>query len=303
MLNTQQQNFLNANFSKIAYNVSLKAYNSFRIGGPADGIIFPKNSQELAVLLPWLTNEGIPWLVMGGGSNILFDDFGFCGIIINLTHFSSIQVQGHLIEADAGISLKRICLHAIRNEMGGMNFALGIPGTLGGAVRMNAGAGGGQMADVIQSIACMTPDGMTHHIEKEALVFSYRNVEWRNIANDAIVIQASLKLYPDNRQSIRQDARKKLIYRKTTQPIGCACAGSFFKNPSKSLSAGYLIEQAGLKGYQIGDAAVSHRHANFIINKGQATSKDIIALMQDIQEKVKMKFNIHLQPEVKIIHV
>jgi UDP-N-acetylmuramate dehydrogenase len=303
MLNTQQKKFLNANFSEIAYNVSLKAYSRFRIGGSAEAIIFPKKIQELKILIPWLTHESIPWLVIGGGSNILFDDSGFCGIIINLTHFSDMHPQGNVIEADAGISLKRLCLHAIRNNLGGMNFALGIPGTLGGAVRMNAGAGGGQIADVIQSILCMTPDGRTYQIKKEAMIIGYRNISWRDIANDAIVIGASISLYKDNKHAIREDARQKMIYRKTTQPIGCACAGSFFKNPSNSLSAGYLIEQAGLKGYQIGDAVVSNRHANFIINKGHATSKDIIQLMHNIQEKVMMKFNIQLQPEVKIIHV
>jgi len=302
MLNTRQIKYLNANFSKIAYNVSLSTYNSFRIGGPADGIIFPKNPQELSALLPWLTNEGICWMVMGGGSNILFDDSGFCGIIINLTQFLNMQIQGNLIEADAGIPLKRICLHAIRNDLGGMNFALGIPGTLGGAVRMNAGTGTGQMADVIQSIDCMTPDGVTHHLKRDALTIGYREISWNDLIN-AIVIHATISLYADNRQAIRQDARHKLKYRKATQPIGCACAGSFFKNPSNNHSAGYLIEQAGLKGYQIGDAAVSNQHANFIINKGQATSKDIIHLMHVIQEKVMMKFNIQLQPEVKIINV
>jgi len=303
MLNTQQKKFVNANVSKFAFNVSLKTYNSFHIGGPADGIIFPEHAQELAILLPWLTNEGIPWLVMGGGSNILFDDSGFCGIIINLTHFTDMQVQENLVKADAGISLKRICLHAIRNDMDGMNFALGIPGTLGGAVRMNAGAGGGQMADVIQSIECMSPDGSMHHIEKDALTMEYRNISWNDIAHNAIIIKVSLALHPADRNTIRLDAQKRMKYRKSTQPTGCLCAGSFFKNPSTTLSAGYLIEQAGLKGCQIGDAVVSHRHANFIINKGQATSKDIIALKQEIQEKVMKTFNIYLEPEVKIIHV
>jgi UDP-N-acetylmuramate dehydrogenase len=303
MLNIQQKKFLNANFSKIAYNVSLKAYNSFRIGGSADGIIFPENTHELKILLPWLTNENIPWMIMGGGSNILFDDSGFCGIIINLTQFAGMQPEGNFIYADAGIFLKRLCLHAIRNDLGGMNFALGIPGSLGGAIRMNAGAGGGQIADVIQYIHCMTPDGRTHQINKETMIIGYRNISWRDIEKDAIVIGASIKLYPDTRHVIRRDARQKMIYRKKTQPLGCACAGSFFKNPSNRLSAGYLIEQAGLKGYQVGDAEVSHRHANFIINKGRATSKDIIHLMHDIQEKVMMKFSVQLQPEVKIIHV
>jgi len=303
MLNIQQKKFLNANFSRIAYHVPLNAYSSFRIGGPSDGIIFPQNTQELSVLLPWLTNEDIPWMVMGGGSNILFDDSGFCGIIINLMHYSKMHLQANLIEADAGISLKRICLHAIRNHLGGMNFALGIPGTLGGAVRMNAGACGGQMSDVIQSIVCMTSDGIPHHIDKKDLSTGYRNISWNHIANDSIVISASIKLFPDDKVLIRQDARQKLMYRKRRQPIGCASAGSFFKNPSNRLSAGFLIEQAGMKGYQMGDAVVSKKHANFIVNKGQATSKDVISLMQLIQEKVMIKFNVHLQPEVKIIHV
>jgi len=303
MLSFQQKKFLRTHVSKVSFNVSLKAYNHFRIGGPADGIIFPQNSQELKILLPWLTNERIPWLVMGGGSNILFDDSGFCGIIINLTQFSAMHIQDHLIEADAGISLKRICLHAIRNELGGMNFALGIPGTLGGAVRMNAGAIGGQMGDIIESIVCMTPDGKTHILLKENLTMGYRHIKWNQIDENAIVIQVKLRLSPELKQRIRQDARQKLMYRKSTQPIGCACAGSFFKNPSETLAAGFLIEQAGFKGYRVGDAMVSHRHANFIINQGQATSKDIISLMHSIQEKVMEEFNVQLQPEVKIIHV
>jgi UDP-N-acetylmuramate dehydrogenase len=303
MLNDQQKNFLKANFSNISFDVSLNEYSSFRIGGLADGIIFPQNLHEIKNLLPWLTNEGIHWMVMGQGSNILFDDSGFCGIIINLTHFSGMRSQYYMIEADAGISLKRICLHAIRNDLGGMNFALGIPGTLGGAVRMNAGTVGGQMADVLQSIVCINTDGSLHHIEKKDLIIGYRNISWKNISNNAIVIKVSILLYNEDKKYLRHDARQKLMYRKKTQPIGSLCAGSFFKNPSSKHSAGYLIERAGLKGYQIGDAAVSTRHANFIINKGHATSKDVINLMQEIQEKVMIKFNIHLQPEVKIIHV
>jgi len=303
MLNAQQKKYLNSNYSNIAFNVSLSQYNSFRIGGPADGIIFPENAYELANLLPWLIHENIPWMVMGRGSNILFDDSGFCGIIINLTHFTGLHNQANTIEADAGISLKRICLHAIRNDLGGMNFALGIPGTLGGAVQMNAGASGGQMADVIQSIVCMNTDGSVHHIEKKNLIIGYRNISWNDMAKNAIVIKVFLALYNEDREKIRHDARQKLMYRRRTQPVGALCAGSFFKNPPGRYSAGYLIEHAGLKGYQIGDAKVSNQHANFIINKGHARSKDIINLMHEIQEKVMKRFSIRLQPEVKIIHV
>ncbi|ETR72546.1 MAG: hypothetical protein OMM_07449 [Candidatus Magnetoglobus multicellularis str. Araruama] len=139
--------------------------------------------------------------------------------------------------------------------------------------------------------------------KKNALKIGYRSMTWDNHIPDAIVVQANLVLKTENKHSIRQDARQRLKYRKSTQPIGCACAGSFFKNPSSELSAGYLIEQAGLKGYRIGHAAVSSRHANFIINLGQATSQEIEDLMHFIQEKVFMQFNVQLQPEVQIIHV
>jgi len=303
MLTNQHKKFLNTHFSKIAYNQSLKHYTRFHIGGLADAIVFPQQLNQLAMLLPWLNTEQIPWIVLGGGSNILFDDQGFRGIVINLTQFCLMNPESVLIRADAGIPLKRLCLHAIRYHLDGMNFALGIPGTLGGAIHMNAGAAGSEMADILESIDCMTPDGQIYRIQKYDLKIQYRSISWHHIAPHGIVVQANIRLQNGDSKTIRKNARECLMIRKQTQPIGCACAGSFFKNPSNAKPAGYLIDQAGLKGYQIGDAAISDQHANFIVNKGRATSKDIIALMHLIQEKVFVKFNVHLEPEVKIIHV
>ncbi|MBF0450210.1 MAG: UDP-N-acetylmuramate dehydrogenase [Candidatus Magnetomorum sp.] len=302
MLTPEHKYFLNAYIPKVQYNTPLKYFSHFRIGGPAEAIVFPENTEQIAVLLPWLTQETIPWLVIGAGSNILFDDNGFHGIIISLTNCSFMELSDGMIRADAGVSLKILCLHAIRNSLAGMNFALGIPGTLGGAIRMNAGSQGGEISDILESIDCITSDGHYHHIKKDRLKSDYRHICWEHVAPDSVVVRASVLLSQTDNALLRQDARKKMIQRRQTQPIGCACAGSFFKNPSGQYSAGYLIEQAGLKGYHIGDAFVSQKHANFIVNKGHATSREIKELMHYIQVRVHSQFNIQLTPEVKFIH-
>jgi len=302
MLSNEHKSFLNTHFSEVKYDASLKNYSRFRVGGFANAIVFPQTSQQLSTLLPWLQKQRIPWIVIGAGSNILFDDNGFRGIIISLANYTTILWDGKIVHAGAGVSLKILCLHAIRNALAGMNFALGIPGTLGGAVRMNAGAHGNEIADILESIDCITPNGEYHHLKKDALKLDYRNISWEHVVPKAVIIKATLSLSPSDKKILREDAQKKMIKRRKTQPLGCACAGSFFKNPSENYSAGYLIERSGLKGFCIGDACVSQKHANFIVNSGQATSKEIIELMHHIQKSVQSQFNIQLIPEVKIIH-
>jgi UDP-N-acetylmuramate dehydrogenase len=302
IITSEHKSFLNNHFSGVQYGEPLKNYSSFRVGGPADAIIFPKSSGQLSLLLSWLKHQQISWIVIGAGSNILFDDYGFRGIVICLTNCSSIEWDGKSIKANAGVSLKFLCLHAIRHSLAGMNFALGIPGTLGGAIRMNAGAQGGEISDILESIDCISTDGNSHHIKKETLKIGYRQMSWEHVAPGAVISGATLLLSQTDPKILRKDAQKKMIQRRKTQPIGCACAGSFFKNPLGHFSAGYLIEQSGLKGFCLGDACVSQKHANFIMNKGHATSKEIKALMQHIQHEVHSKFNIKLIPEVNIIH-
>ncbi|KPA15578.1 UDP-N-acetylenolpyruvoylglucosamine reductase [Candidatus Magnetomorum sp. HK-1] len=302
MLRPEQKKFLSTHFSKVQYKALLKHYTRFRIGGPAEAIVFPENIEQVSSLLLWLAQENIPWLVIGGGSNILFDDIGFRGIIVSLTGCQSIQWHSQFVVAEGGVSLKFLWLHAFRKALGGMNFALGIPGTLGGAIRMNAGAHNGQISDIIESIDCVTSDGKRHHIKKNDLKIHYRQIDWDHIASGGVVVQSKLSLSVANTRLLREDARKKMIHRRKTQPIGCVCAGSFFKNPPGDYSAGFLIERAGLKGYHIGDAAVSKRHANFIVNNGNATYREIKKLMHYIQDRVLSQFNIQLTPEVKIIH-
>jgi len=302
MLRPEQKKFLSVHFSKVHYNALLKEYTSFRIGGPADAIVFPENIEKISQLVVWLADEKIPWFVIGGGSNILFDDKGFRGIIISLSDCRSMKWSSKVVVAEGGVPLKFLGLHAIRKSLGGMNFALGIPGTLGGSIKMNAGAYNAQISDIMEYIVCITPDGKRHHIKKKDLKIEYRRIDWQHIAPDGIVVESKLSFFEANTRTLREDARQKMIHRRKTQPIGRASAGSFFKNPPGDYSAGFLIEKAGLKGYRIGDAVVSNRHANFIVNDGNATYREIKDLMYYVQDIVKSKFNIKLLPEVKIIN-
>ncbi len=296
--------------SGVRFDEPMAHYTTFKIGGPADALARPQNETQLRQLLGWAGRNNIPYLVMGGGSNLLVRDGGIRGVVIHLGDLaddvrwkeSGPQV---MVTAGAAVPTKRLCVLALRNGWGGMNFALGIPGTLGGAVVMNAGTAQGSMADVLSAVTVMTGEGEICRILREQLQFQYRQLQWpdriRRIKGQALLLTAEFRLTMVNRETIRKQARQLMRSRARRLPGWKPSAGCFFKNPSAQTPAGRLIDEAGLKGLSVGQAQVSSRHANFIINRGSASAGDVLKLVEQVREKVKAVSGIELQPEVRIV--
>ena len=276
----------------------MSRHTTFRTGGPADLLVQPE-AEQIAPILEVCRNEEIPWTVIGNGSNLLVGDGGIRGVVLEIgKQMSDIVIEGTMITAAAGAMLSSIASRAAAAELTGMEFASGIPGSLGGAVVMNAGAYGGEMKDILQKVTVLTPDGTVQTLSVEELELSYRH----SIIPEKgyLVISAILELQPGNAdeiQSIMDDLKEKRV---SKQPLEYPSAGSTFKRP-EGYFAGKLIQDAGLRGFRVGGAQVSEKHCGFIINRDQATSTDICQLMQQVSEIVYEKFGVRLEPEVKKI--
>lgn len=276
----------------------MSRHTTFRTGGPADLLVQPE-AEQIAPILEVCRNEEIPWTVIGNGSNLLVGDGGIRGVVLEIgKQMSDVVIEGTVITAGAGAMLSSIASRAAAAELTGMEFASGIPGSLGGAVVMNAGAYGGEMKDILQKVTVLTPDGTVQTLSVEELELSYRH----SIIPEKgyLVISAVLKLQPDNAdeiQSIMDDLKEKRV---SKQPLEYPSAGSTFKRP-EGYFAGKLIQDAGLRGFRVGGAQVSEKHCGFIINRDRATSTDICQLMQQVSEIVYEKFGVRLEPEVKKI--
>lgn len=312
ILDDQAEQWLRAAFKEaVFFNEPMLRHTSFRIGGPVDAWVEPESPDQLKNLVRWCRQKGIPYIVMGGGTNILVTDEGLRGVAIGMERLTQplawVEDQGRLrVTAAAGVPTRRLCALALRNGWQGINFALGIPGSLGGAICMNAGTAGGQMADVLEAVVVLTGTGDVVRLEKNMLGFEYRRMHLpADMTADAhlgpVIVRAELGLTLGGRPRLRNQARELLRKRAQSQPMGERCAGSFFKNPSKETPAGRLIDEAGLKGAAVGDAQVSTRHANFIVNRGRATAADVLRLKALIEETVWNRFGIRLQPEVRIV--
>lgn len=300
--------------SGIKFREPMSRHTYFRVGGPADAFICPDNVEKLRELLRWAGDKRIPYIVIGDGSNLLVRDKGIPGIVIVLTEcLNEISRSGGngesvLIKAMAGVRTQTLCRYAIEEGLSGINFALGIPGTVGGAIMMNAGTSSGSISDVLDSVNIMLSTGTMLKIKREELDFSYRKLSWdknftKSHREEPIIIDGCFRLLQSDPAELKKEAWALLKKRKDNQPTGTASAGCFFKNPPSGKTAGQLIDMAGLKGTRIGGAEVSTKHANFIVNTGAASASDILALMQLIQETVFKKFNIRLEPEVKIVGI
>lgn len=276
----------------------MSRHTTFRTGGPADLLVQPE-AEQIAPILEVCRNEEIPWTVIGNGSNLLVGDGGIRGVVLEIgKQMSDIVIEGTMITAGAGAMLSSIASRVAAAELTGMEFASGIPGSLGGAVVMNAGAYGGEMKDILQKVTVLTPDGTVQTLSVEELELSYRH----SIIPEKgyLVISAILELQPGNAdeiQSIMDDLKEKRV---SKQPLEYPSAGSTFKRP-EGYFAGKLIQDAGLRGFRVGGAQVSEKHCGFIINRDQATSTDICQLMQQVSEIVYEKFGVRLEPEVKKI--
>ena len=291
----------------IKWNCPLADYTSLHIGGPAEGLCLVDDRDELQAVLRFAQKHSIPWRVIGRGTNLLVKDEGFSGLVLLLgedfQHISCLKKNGSgkfLVTAGGGCGLARLSIRCMEDGLTGLEFAGGIPGSVAGAVVMNAGAWGEQISDVLTRVDLMTIDGSIR-IQRENLHFSYRRWDdLTNLATSSVIIAVELELRVGDPEKIRERCRELQEKRRKIQPRGVASAGSFFKNPGQE-SAGRLIEASGCKGKQIGGARVSEVHANFLVNSGGATASDMFSLMRFVQEKVKGDSGIELEPEVHFL--
>ena len=283
---------------RVENDVLLQKHTSFRIGGPARRMAFPRTTEELVQTMDVARRCGTEPFVLGKGTNLLMPDEGLDTLIIKTEQMNEIrQLDEYTIEADAGVSLARFAVFAQQLGLAGLEFAHGIPGSLGGGVYMNAGAYGGELKDVITEVTALCEDGVRRLTVEEAQL-GYRDSYCAR--SGAIVLSAAVRLQPDNPEAIRSRMDELMARRKTTQPLEYPSAGSTFKRPVGNF-AGSLIEKTGLKGMTVGGAQVSEKHAGFLINVGGATCADVLALIEQVQEKVYEASGVRLEPEVKII--
>ena len=272
---------------------------TIRTGGPAKWLLDVREEGELVAALRGAGAAGVPVLVMGRGSNLLVDDAGFGGLVIRFgPGFSQVRAQGDRVYAQAGASLKKVAFYAADQGLAGLAFAAGIPGSLGGACLMNAGAYNGTMADVVESVDCMTPQGERRTLSAAEADFSYRHS--RMMDEGLIVLGATMKLLPGSRDALYATMAQLQQMRREKQPLTYPSAGSFFRRPP-GYYAGALIEQAGLKGLTVGRAQVSELHAGFLINLGGATTADFVALKDEVIRRVLERWGVPLEPEVRIV--
>lgn len=279
-------------------NVTLAPYTTMRTGGPAALFAEPRNAQQLTHVHQWAQEKGLSLLILGNGSNLLIADSGFDGLVIHLGRaLSEVSVFANTLTAQAGASLAAAARAAAQASLTGLEFAAGIPGSIGGAVCMNAGAYGGEIAQVIVSARVLTPEGV-RMVSKDELSLGYRSSAV--MQNGWVVLEATFELAPGSPDEIKATMADLAARRREKQPLQYPSCGSFFKRPV-GYYAGALIEQAGLKGYRVGDAQVSEMHAGFVINRGHATSSEIYRLMQEVQRRVQAQFGVTLEPEVRLI--
>lgn len=284
---------------QLLLNESMKKHTSFRIGGPVDIMVLPSKVEHIQSAIEVFKNNHIPIMIMGNGSNLLVRDKGIRGAVIKIyDKYCNMEVSGQTIKAQSGVLLSALSRFALKNNLSGLEFASGIPGTLGGAVAMNAGAYGGEMRDVVESASILDENGNIIVYDKEKLALGYRTSSLQN--TQLIVLEVSMVLKEGNYEESRAIISELTKRRQEKQPLSFPSAGSTFKRPV-GYYAGKLIQDAGLKGMRIGGAQVSDLHSGFIINIGQATANDVIALIELIKNRVKEQFGVDLCPEVKIV--
>ena len=277
----------------------MSKHTTFRVGGPADYFVMPRSIEEVQKIVAFCKASKMPYYIIGNGSNLLVSDAGYRGVVIQIyKSMSAIEVEGTTIRARAGALLSKIGNVALEAGLSGFEFAAGIPGAVGGAVVMNAGAYGGEMKDILVSSTVLTQEGTILTLYNEELELGYRT---SIIAKkEYVVLEAVYRLEPSEKESIRSKMDELKIQRVTKQPLEYPSAGSTFKRP-EGYFAGKLIQDAGLRGFQVGGAQVSEKHCGFVINKENATAADIVELMKQVSEKVMQEFGVQLEPEVKML--
>ncbi|WLR52251.1 UDP-N-acetylmuramate dehydrogenase [Bacillus tianshenii] len=289
-----------AGVPQVCQNELLSKHTTMKVGGPAQLFIEPQNADELQKALRILHKEGIEWRAIGRGSNLLVHDDGIKGAVIKLgTGMDELEQNGTELRVGGGYPLIKLATIISRKGVSGLEFAGGIPGSVGGAVYMNAGAHGSDMSKILKKARIIFHDGTSEWLSNEEMAFSYRTSVLQK-KRPGICVEAILTLQEGDRDEVVAEMQKHKDYRRDTQPWNFPCAGSIFRNPLPN-HAGKLVEEAGLKGYQIGGAKVSDLHGNFIVNDGDATAKDVMELISYIQSTIKQKFDIDMETEVEII--
>ncbi|KXG74643.1 UDP-N-acetylmuramate dehydrogenase [Thermotalea metallivorans] len=284
---------------RIRRNESMQEHTSFKIGGPVDIMVLPASVEEIRYALQVCKDYQVPYHVIGNGSNLLVRDKGIRGVVIKIAeNFSDVRIEGNRVTAQAGILLSALAKKMMKESLAGFEFASGIPGTLGGAVAMNAGAYGGEMKDVVTGASVLDHDGKVSWLCRDELAFGYRHsiVQQKGL----IVLEVEMEFQKGDYEKIKEITADLTQRRTTKQPLHLPSAGSTFKRPPGHF-AGKLIEDAGLKGVRIGDAQVSELHSGFVVNVGSATAEDVIHLMKLVQKVVRDQFGVELHPEVRII--
>ena len=277
----------------------MKKHITFKVGGPADFLVKPKTEEELRKVIKFAKEENIPFLVIGNGSNLLVKDGGIRGIVIELSdNFNNYEIEGNIIKSQSGALLSILGRNAMKNSLSGFEFAAGIPGTLGGALAMNAGAYGGEMKQVVKSVRLMDTEGNIFELSNEEMEFEYRKSLLSR--KDYIVLSAVIELQEGNMDKIKETMADYSNKRVTKQPLNLPSAGSTFKRPEGHF-AGKLIDDCGLRGLTLRGAQVSEKHCGFVVNIGDATAKDILDLIYVVKSTVLNKFGIMLEEEVKIL--
>lgn len=279
-------------------NIRIAPYTSMRVGGEVRYLYRPETEAQLAEVIRFCKGEGLPYLVIGNASNLLFPDEGFDGAVIATTGIKEIRLEEGRIVASCGASLSALSVFAMERGLKGLAFAFGIPGTVGGGVYMNAGAYGGEIADCLESVRCLNGAGEEVLLAKEELCLSYRHSRLQE--EELFLLSAAFRCEAGDPKEIKGEMDKNMNARKEKQPLEYPSCGSAFKRPA-GYYAGALIQEAGLKGYSIGGAQVSEKHAGFVINKGDATADDVKALLTYVQKTVYDQSGVLLEPEIKIL--
>lgn len=297
----QKAGLVNILKEKVSFNVTMSSYSTFRVGGKAEAICFVHELSVLLELVSFLYSETIPWVVIGKGSNLLVTDRGINGLVMILRgKLAGVdREKNNVFTAGGGISTDRFLSYCVKQEVSGMEFMAGIPGTLGGAVIMNAGAHEEEIEKRIVKLGIVNSKGKREEMDRSQISFEYRKT---SIPEKSVIYAVALKLESGGKALIREKIQGYIDKRKKTQPLDMPSCGSVFKNPEGDY-AGRLIEQCGLKGKQIGDAMISSKHANFIVNTGKAKASEILELIEYVKNEVKDKTGVLLEPEIRVIGV
>lgn len=286
--------------SKVKFNEPMSKHTTIKVGGPADVIVFPTNIEDIVNTLTFAKRNNIPVTVIGNGSKLLVRDKGIRGIVIKISgKFNNYKIEDDRISVCAGMSLPRLSRIAMKNGLSGLEFACGIPGVIGGGIRMNAGAYGSEMANVVLTTTYLDDDLNMQLLEHDEHNFAYRYSFFKDHPS-YVIVYTELKLQKKDIEEIKEEINKNSNARKEKQPLEYPNAGSTFKRPD-GFFVGTMVEELGLKGYRIGDAEVSTKHAGFIVNRGKAKASDVISLIEYIKEKVLEKYGVKLENEIEII--